>query len=126
MTEATHKSMTKTYLAVFGALAVLTAVTVGVSYIHFGRAGNITVALLIAFTKVALIAAFFMHLKFEGKLIHIIFYTAVFFILILLFLVLPDLGVSEATMEKGKWVAIGIIVPATVLFGLFLMLKRLK
>lgn len=118
--------MVKTYLAVFGTLAVLTALTVGVSYIHFGKGGNIAIALLIAFAKVALIAAFFMHLKFEGKLIHTIFYTAVFFLLILLFLVLPDIGVSHAMMEKGKWVAIGIVVPAAVVFGLFVMLKRLK
>ena len=84
--------MTKTYLAVFGALAALTAVTVSVSYLHLARPGAIGIALLIAFVKVSLIAAFFMHLKFEKKVIHIIFYTALFFVLVLLFIVLPDIA----------------------------------
>ncbi len=49
-------------------------------------------ALLIAGIKVSLIAAFFMHLKVEKKVIHGIFYTAILFALILLLLVLPDIG----------------------------------
>ena len=84
--------MKKTYLIVFGTLAVLTLLTVGVSYLHLNRAGAITVALLVAGIKVSLIAAFFMHLKFEKKVIHGIFCTALFFVLILLFLILPDIG----------------------------------
>ena len=90
--ETPHPSMRNTYLAIFGALAVLTALTVGVSYLHLNRAGAIAVALAIAAIKVSLVAAFFMHLKFEKKLIHVIFYTAVIFVFILLALVLPDLG----------------------------------
>ncbi|MBI2119767.1 MAG: cytochrome C oxidase subunit IV family protein [Elusimicrobia bacterium] len=87
--------MKKTYLTVFGTLAVLTLLTVGVSYLHLNRAGAITVALLVAGIKVSLIAAFFMHLKFEKKVIHGIFYTALFFVLILLFLIFPDIGLSQ-------------------------------
>lgn len=84
---------TKIYLTIFGLLAFLTVLTVGVSYLHLSRPKAITVALLIAGFKVSLIASFFMHLKSEGKLIHGIFYTALFFALILLFLVLPDIGI---------------------------------
>ena len=90
--ETAHKPMTKIYLAVFGALAVLTIATVAVSYLHLPRPGAIAVALLIAAFKVSLIALFFMHLKFEKKLIHTIFYAALFFVMILLFLVLPDIA----------------------------------
>jgi cytochrome c oxidase subunit 4 len=55
----------KAYLAVFAALAVLTVVTVAVSLIHFPGKGNIIVALLIATVKASLVAAIFMHLKWE-------------------------------------------------------------
>ena len=84
--------MTKVYLAVFGALAALTVVTVTVSYLHLNRAGAIGVALFIAALKVSLIAAFFMHLKFEKKLIHGIMATALVLVLGLLLSVLPDIA----------------------------------
>lgn len=83
-------SMTKTYLTVFGTLAFLTIVTVGVTYLHLSRPKAIAVALFIAGIKVSLITAFFMHLKFEKRIIRQIFYTAVILALILLALVLPD------------------------------------
>ena len=59
------------YLYVFYALIFGTIVTVGASYIHFGSHEiNIAVALAIAFGKAALVAAFFMHLISERKLIY--------------------------------------------------------
>lgn len=91
MQETHHKSMTNIYLAVFGALAVLTAVTVSVSYLHLARSGAIAVAVFIAAVKVSLIAAFFMHLKMEKRVIHIVLYIALFLVLFLLLTVLPDL-----------------------------------
>jgi|SRR6185295_8593033 len=57
----------KNYVNVLLALAVLTAVTVGVSHIHLGRAGNIAVGLLIATVKASLVVMFFMHLKYEQR-----------------------------------------------------------
>jgi cytochrome c oxidase subunit IV len=87
----THPSMRNTYLAVFAALAVLTVATVGVSYIHLPKPQAIALALLIAGAKISLIVAFFMHLKYEKKMIHAMLYTAVFLVLLLLGLVLPDL-----------------------------------
>lgn len=90
-----HTSMKKTYLAVFGALALLTVLTVAASYLHLSRPGAIAAALVIAAVKVSLIAAFFMHLKFEKKTIHWIFFGALFFLLVLFFFVLPDLGFTS-------------------------------
>ena len=92
MNNTEHHSMVKTYLAVFGALAVLTAATVGVAFMDLGRAGNISIALVIASVKVTLIASFFMHLKFEKMLIRALMGAALFFVLVLLFLVMPDIG----------------------------------
>ena len=54
------------YVVVWLALMILTAVTVWVSYIHFGVL-NIVVALSVASLKAALVALFFMHLRYEDK-----------------------------------------------------------
>jgi len=57
----------RTFVLVWAALLVLTAVTVAVSRIHLG-ALNIWVALGIASVKSALVIFFFMHLKYERPL----------------------------------------------------------
>src|SRR5688572_21664641 len=62
-------SQVKGYLAVFGALFVLTAVTVAISYLPLPSAATIAVGLVIAGSKAALVAAFFMHLRHERQLI---------------------------------------------------------
>ena len=68
------------YVGVFLALLAGTLVTVAVSYVHFGHAGNITVALVIATLKAALVAGFFMHLVAEKKPIYAVLgFTAFFF-----------------------------------------------
>lgn len=52
------------YTANLVALFILTAITVGASYIDFGPA-NVTIALAIASCKALLVALFFMHLKWD-------------------------------------------------------------
>ena len=87
-----ERSNTKVYLGVFAALAFLTALTVWSSYLDLGKGRNIALALAIAFFKVSLIAAFFMHLKSEKRAVHALFYGAALLALLLFLLVLPDLG----------------------------------
>ena len=74
------------YLYVFYALLFGTLITVGASYIHFGHhAVNIAVALFIACGKAFLVAAYFMHLISEKKLIlWVMLLTVAFFIVLLL------------------------------------------
>jgi cytochrome c oxidase subunit 4 len=90
--ERNSQAMVKTYLAVFGALAVLTALTVTVSYMRLARAPAISLAVLIALVKASLITAFFMHLKFEGRLIYGILFVSLFFFFVLIVPVLIDIG----------------------------------
>lgn len=59
----------RTYVKVFIALMVLTALTVGASYFRPGIPLAIAVALLIATLKGSLVASFFMHLITEQRLI---------------------------------------------------------
>ncbi len=64
------KKHTKTYLFVFGALAVLTGVTVSASLLQVGMVMAVVIALLIASVKGSLVAAFFMHLVHAEKVIY--------------------------------------------------------
>jgi cytochrome c oxidase subunit 4 len=78
-----------TYLLVFLALMVGTAVTVLASYVHMGWL-NTPVAMLIAITKAMLVILFFMHLKDHPKLIKVTFAAAFFFFAILIAHTLSD------------------------------------
>ena len=76
----------KAALFVFGALLVLTGFTVGAYYIHLPTPLAITLALVIATAKGSLVAAWFMHLLSEKKLIYwALILTAVLFVPLLLF-----------------------------------------
>lgn len=68
---------------VLAILLVLTGITVGVSYIHLGFF-NIPIALAIACTKVTFVLLFFMHLKYEGRVINISFISTVGVLVILI------------------------------------------
>ena len=82
------------YLMVGGTLLVATAITVAVSYVSLGTAGNITLGLIIASVKASLVAAIFMHLNHEKAWIYgSLVLTGVFFVVLLF---LPLLTISDA------------------------------
>lgn len=74
------------YRVVFVTLLALTAVTVGVSYLHLEVHEAVAVALVIACFKAGLVLLFFMHLISEEKVIFIVLAFTVAFFLALLFL----------------------------------------
>jgi len=77
------------YLLVFGALIVGTILTVWAAKIDFGADWlNIAVALLIATAKAGLVAAFFMHLIDEKRLVYAVLGATVFFFVGLVYLTL--------------------------------------
>jgi cytochrome c oxidase subunit 4 len=79
------KKETRVYIMVFVALAVLTVITVAVSYLHLSVWAAIAVALFIASIKGALVAGYFMHLLSERKLIYsVLILTAIFFAVLML------------------------------------------
>ncbi len=65
--EEHHITSYKTYILIWILLMILTAVTVYVSYIDVGIF-NIVVAMSVASVKAAVVALFFMHLKFEDSI----------------------------------------------------------
>ncbi len=89
--EASHSSV-KSYLLVFFGLMVLTACTVGLSYMGLPHKTAIALASLIALTKCTLIASFFMHLRFEKRGFLALIGVALFFIGALIFSLIQDLG----------------------------------
>ena len=82
--EAVQKEV-KVYVRVFLALAILTVLTVGVSYLRLPVRIAVLAALVIASVKSSLVAAFFMHLSSEKKIIRNILMLAFIFFLVLLF-----------------------------------------
>ena len=77
--ESIHREKRR-YLIIFGILAVLTIVTVAVSKLHLPMWETIALGLSIALVKGSLVAAFFMHLISERKLvIAVLILTAFFF-----------------------------------------------
>jgi cytochrome c oxidase subunit IV len=73
-----------TYLMVFGALIVLTGVTVWVAFHHLGDPWNDIVAMTIAVTKATLVVLFFMHVKYSTAMVRLTVIAAILFLLTLL------------------------------------------
>jgi len=83
---------------VFGSLLVLTGFTVGAYFLHLPMRAAIALALLIATVKGTLVAAWFMHLVSERKMIYwMLGLTAVLFFPLLL---LPTLTVLDRVMLR--------------------------
>jgi cytochrome c oxidase subunit IV len=79
------------YMNIFWALAVLTVIEIGVVYMPATKLliGFLLVSL--AGTKAALVAMYFMHLKFERSTLGIIALTPLILCVFLIFMLLPDL-----------------------------------
>ena len=90
------------YMAVFGALVVLTIVTVAIGiFLRFdNEIVNVLLALLIAATKASLVATFFMHLKFESKLILMIFLVPLALCVLLVVALFPDVVMTRQTSDS--------------------------
>lgn len=84
-----HVVELRVLLAAFAALLVLTAVTVAVSYFDFG-VFNLLVALAVATLKAALVALWFMHLRYDSGLNIFIFLTGATFLGLFLAIAMLD------------------------------------
>ncbi len=90
-TETVHKQ--PNYAAVFWSLFILTLFEIFVANLH--ALGKVTIVLLLVFLaliKAALVALFYMHLKFEKLIIYLTVIFPIFLAVILTVLVLLDKG----------------------------------
>ena len=74
----------KKYWTVFFALGVLTIITMAISYVELPTWGAIVLALIVATIKGTLVAAVFMHLISERKLVYAVLIVTVIFFAVLL------------------------------------------
>jgi cytochrome c oxidase subunit IV len=84
-----HVSPVSLYLTIFGALMVMTGVTVAAAYVDLGSF-NFPVAIAIACFKATLVVWFFMHVKYQSHLTKLTVATGLFFLSILLGMSLID------------------------------------
>ena len=77
-------------LGVFGVLIVLTFATVAVTWIDLGRTANVWIALTIASVKAALVALYFMHLRWDSPFNSVILIAAMFFVALLIGIIVLD------------------------------------
>ena len=81
--EAIRKEVRK-YLTVFAALGGLTIITVVIARFHLPTWQAVTLALIVASVKASLVAAVFMHLISEKKLIYAVLVVTAFFFAMLM------------------------------------------
>ena len=85
-----HVTPFATYMKVFGALLILTVLTVWVATIDFGSM-NAFIAFGIATVKAGLVLLFFMHLKYEDNINRTIMASGFFFLALLFIFAIIDL-----------------------------------
>lgn len=106
MSEA-HADVSKhvrSYIVVFVTLAVLTVVTVLASLADLSQWGSVSLALAIATVKASLVAAIFMHLKWERTAwVWFALLLCAFFFLVLM--TVPTLMMSDNApgIKFGTW-----------------------
>jgi cytochrome c oxidase subunit 4 len=94
------------YFAVFGILVVLTVVTVAVAFINIkSELAKVLLALAIASIKASAVVIYFMHMKFEGKMIYIILIAPLCFCILLVIALLPDVTFAPIFHQflAGPW-----------------------
>ncbi len=91
----------KVLLAVWGALMVLTVVTVAVTWLDLGKM-NLVVALSIAALKATLVALYFMHLRWDRPFNGVVFLIAILTTFLFITLVLLDTEQYQPTLDEGQ------------------------
>ncbi|MDP7035285.1 MAG: cytochrome C oxidase subunit IV family protein [Planctomycetota bacterium] len=100
VSEGHHAHQGPSYWLIFGALVVLTGLTVGVSYLDFGQVGGVVVAMIIASTKATLVLLFFMHVKFELPSIYVPIGFALVLCVFLVAALIPDVALRDTLAAK--------------------------
>ena len=118
-----HVVPVKTYVGIFVALLVLTALTTGAAFVDFGDVHtgirlvdviplNTVVALAIAVVKMLLVILFFMHVKYSSGLTKVVVMAGFLFLAILVSFTLADELSRSWSPEAGAWnTALPTILP---------------
>jgi cytochrome c oxidase subunit 4 len=88
--DATARHAHPNYIGIFVALAVLTAVELGVAFLPFSKTVLILLLLGLAFWKALLVALYYMHLRFEPNRLRILAVAPLPLIVILVVAVIQE------------------------------------
>ena len=86
---------------VYGALIVLTVITVAIRYVDLGEA-NLLVALAIAGLKATLVSLFFMHLRWDRPFNQLIFLSGILFVVLMMAFCLMDTSQYRDSQYTGN------------------------
>jgi cytochrome c oxidase subunit 4 len=95
MAQAHAQHIEPNYINIFWALTVLTVVEIGVAYLPVHKLAVGALLVIFACAKAALVALYFMHLKFERPTLGIIALTPMILCAFLIFMLLPDLTAED-------------------------------
>ena len=90
------------YMAIFWWLAILTVIELAVIYLPVSKVTIAVLLCVLAVTKAALVAMYFMHLRFEAKTLGWVAITPLAIATLLIFVLLPDGFAVLKTTEGGK------------------------
>ncbi len=96
-----HVASTKVLLGTFGALMVLTIMTVAATMVDLGSSMNLLVAMIVATIKAGLVCMFFMHLRYDKVMHTVAFLAALLFALLFVSFALMD---SSEYQQDIVWV----------------------
>jgi cytochrome c oxidase subunit 4 len=107
---------TVNYLMIFMYLVILTAATFGVSFYRFSSEFiNVLLAMIVASTKASLVVLFFMHVKFEGKLIRAMLVVPLCLCVILVLALIPDIFMTDPVRNAAS-ASLHLFNPITAFF----------
>ena len=89
------------YFQVFFWLFVLTVLEIGVTYVPISKFMIGMVLVVLAATKAAMVAMFYMHLAHETRTLAYIALTPAVLCVFLVFMLLPDLGAVTRLIETA-------------------------
>jgi cytochrome c oxidase subunit IV len=90
--HAVHGPTVNVYWVIFGCLSVLTVLTVAVSRIEFDPVSAVVLAFMIAISKATLVVAFFMHVKYDARILRLLCLVPTLLTMLLLIALLPDVA----------------------------------
>ena len=85
-----HIVQRKVYFVIFGLLMVFTALTYFAAKVDLGGSLNTVVALTIAVIKATLVVLYFMHVRYSGRLVWLVIFSALFWLGIMFALTISD------------------------------------
>lgn len=101
MSNDHHDDHSPLFTKVMWALLTLTVLTVWISRVDLGKAGNITLGVLVAIVKASLVVAIFMHLKWEKKWWLGMILFPLLLVAIIIFSNFPDTAMNDKHLSPA-------------------------